>query len=214
LAARTPSSTQSKRFTVLAASLRIEVVEKEKNMRELTHEDYAAAYEMCARMAVVEINSGGEPPPMLFMLAMHDKEPGTIVELGIFDPHAINAMQATAEGKDALLQLVRILLGEDGAKLKMKSGRAPDIAVHVSEAWGVTRNAENRHVMASQCPDRRDVLMTVVHAGGRSFANSLPVETVDGKRHVELAPFEQHLFIEGRLSLNPESPNVPQSELH
>jgi hypothetical protein len=166
------------------------------NMRELTPEDLTVVYEAMAEQAIGIVNAGKEASPQLFFFQVDDDRPGFFLHVRAVDPKLISVLHAQPNTLRVMRHTIAATLGSETTtspfplrQSLIDEGVRPDIAVHISEVWiakAVPKDDPLRGLPAGERLDRMSALAVYVHVKGHTYGEVMPIETVDGKRHVEL----------------------------
>lgn len=158
-------------------------------MRPLTEKDLRATHDCMATVAAAIVNGGQEAQPMVAFFEMHASEPGVIHGHYLVDSSLVSLMHES----DTLLPAVKATLGTPGhqspvplRKALLDQGIRADIAVQVTEGWAAPNDGSSTR--PSERADRVETLVVLVHVRTYSYANFMPIETANGKRHVQLRP--------------------------
>jgi hypothetical protein len=170
-------------------------------MRPLIERDLNTAHDRLAVPAISIVNNDQKQlSPQLVFLQMHDTEPGVVASELFIDPQTVNDMYSSPNRKAAMLKVIKSALGTPGAEdipylVPLRTalfdlGIRADIAVSVAEFWLAEDSNPDNHTPPSQRPDRQSVLGVIVHTRTHSYGTFLPIETRDGKLHVDYAPVD------------------------
>ena len=159
-------------------------------MRPLVERDLITAYRMFVPTTVEIINSGKEAFPMVWFLQMHKQRPGIVTRIAMLDAKLVAESHQSPETKRLLMGMIKATLGVPGAEsVDLRGMLAKDgdfdahIAVQVAEAWVVAHTPGEPLPVPSERPDRREMLHVNLHVRERTYGKSLPIQTVDGRRH-------------------------------
>lgn len=171
--------------------------------RQLIEKDLEGAYECVAKIAVKIINDAHEAKPVLFFLHMHPTAPGIVAHFLAASPGLVMYLQNQGSaGKRRLITLIKAVLNPAAAfdpiglldQFKI-AGMVPQIAVHVTEMWGVPGLPEDdprSSLQPSERADRREALGVFVHVIDHTYGRMMPITTTEGRRRVEYQPLEPH----------------------
>jgi hypothetical protein len=177
--------------------------------REPTDEDFQNAYDRFGGQAASIVNEGEEVDPQVFFVSLGPAP--CSYEFMALDPRLVEYMHRTSLGKEQMMELIRLTLQGSGpiaAAAREKWGRPPELAVHITEAWGV-KGPDEPEVAPSKHPERREFLMVHVHSKLVTRGWSSMIEGTGKARRVKLAPLpplDGQRWLEGRMTVEGEEP--------
>lgn len=161
-----------------------------------------------APQACAVFNETGNLPPQMYAVGVDAENRMCVL---VVPPDLVGTLFSSPEAKDAQMGFVKSLLNQDGAEhkhIRETEGVAIDAVFALSEAWIVEKSVPKgaaipQNIIPSESPDRKEVLLVMVHTEHYSFSVSHPV-SADKNRQATLAPFpakESLPFYTGRMTV-------------
>lgn len=173
-------------------------------MREAELADFKFLYDRFAKLAVDHYNKNKTHPPMMFMVELGDVAGYPPRDLTPVDPLLIGKLHNSPESKRLLWELIRSHLERDGPLYEIlgrSQGIAPDVVVHISEAWTVRREAFELNCIPAEQPDREEVLMINMHAPNETMLGMCPIRCEGGAKHALFEPLRPDAMTFGAMSM-------------